>query len=182
MRSRLQLLRLCLARSRLRPRQPRPAPPLRRLLVSLQVPEVNDAAGPRKLTFIRPVTAPATFSFGAKAGTTPASTAGAPAPAAAPATSLTFGGAKPAAPAATPAAGGAPGAAATPAVAAPVPSLLRGKTLDEIVNAWSVELDERTRDFVDVAGEVREWDRVLRENGEQVSALPLFAVLRRRVN
>lgn len=32
-------------------------------------------------------------------------------------------------------------------------------------------MDERARDFVDVAGEVREWDRVLRENGEQISKL-----------
>ena len=56
--------------------------------------------------------------------------------------------------------------------------MLRGKTLDEIVNAWSVELDERARDFVDVAGEVREWDRVLRENGEQVRPeSPLLACL-----
>lgn len=47
--------------------------------------------------------------------------------------------------------------------------MLRGKTLEEIVNSWSSELEERTRDFTDIAGEVREWDRVLRENGEQVS-------------
>ena len=46
--------------------------------------------------------------------------------------------------------------------------MLRGKTLDEIVNNWSAELDERTRDFADLAGEVREWDRVLRQNGEKV--------------
>ena len=47
--------------------------------------------------------------------------------------------------------------------------MLRGKTLEEIVNSWSTELEERTRDFSDIAGEVREWDRVLRENGEQVN-------------
>lgn len=46
--------------------------------------------------------------------------------------------------------------------------MLRGKTLEEIVNSWSGELEERTRDFTDIAGEVREWDRVLRENGEKV--------------
>ena len=40
--------------------------------------------------------------------------------------------------------------------------------MDEIVSGWSNELEERTRDFADVAGDVREWDRVLRENGEQV--------------
>lgn len=67
------------------------------------------------------------------------------------------------------------GAGTSTAPPAPTPSLLRGKTLDEIVNAWSGELDERARDFGEVAGEVREWDRVLRENGEQVRrrALPL---------
>lgn len=76
-----------------------------------------------------------------------------------------------------------PAATATPATAAsaPVPSMLRGKTLEEIANSWSAELEERTRDFSDVATEVREWDRVLRENGEAVRAIPvrmLRAVLR----
>lgn len=58
-----------------------------------------------------------------------------------------------------------------PATSAPVPSLLRGKTLDEIVMTWQHELDDRTKEFGDVAGEVREWDRVLRANGEQISQL-----------
>lgn len=49
--------------------------------------------------------------------------------------------------------------------------MLRGKTLEEIVNNWSAELDERTREFGDLAGEVREWDRVLRQNGEKISEL-----------
>lgn len=40
--------------------------------------------------------------------------------------------------------------------------------MEEIVNNWSAELEERTKDFMDISGEVREWDRVLRENGEQV--------------
>ena len=58
-------------------------------------------------------------------------------------------------------------------VVALAPSMLRGKTLDEIVNNWSRELGGRTRDFVDIAGEVRdrEWDKVLRENGEKVREL-----------
>lgn len=108
-------------------------------------------------------TAAPSFSFGAKPTATPTSTTATTTTAAAtPSSALTFGGAKPSASTA-PAAG-----STSAAVAAPTPSLLRGKTLDEIVNAWSVELDERARDFVDVAGEVREWDRVLRENGEQV--------------
>lgn len=49
-----------------------------------------------------------------------------------------------------------------------MPSMLKGKTLEEIVNAWSGELEARTREFMSVAGEVREWDAVLRENAEQV--------------
>ena len=102
------------------------------------------------------------FAFGA-----------APPPAAAP---LSLGlGTKPAAPSplslgalsAPKPAVGAPLVPATTATA-PVPSQLRGKSLDEIVNTWSGELEERTRDFVEIAGEVREWDRVLRKNGEQV--------------
>lgn len=58
--------------------------------------------------------------------------------------------------------------AKAPLASAPVPSMLAGKSLDEIVNHWSGELEERTRDFAHIAGEVREWDRLLRDNGEQV--------------
>lgn len=43
--------------------------------------------------------------------------------------------------------------------------------MDEIVTGWSNELEERTREFGDVAADVREWDRVLRDNGEQISQL-----------
>lgn len=93
-----------------------------------------------------------------------ASTSAAPAP-------LSFGAPKPAAAllgglVAKPTVPGAPVASA------PVPSMLKGKTLEEIVNNWSNELEERTRDFSEIAGEVREWDRVLRENGEQVCDSP----------
>lgn len=98
--------------------------------------------------------------FGAKPASTPSSSTGA----------LTFG-AKP--PATTSTSLGAP-AASTSTTTAPTPSMLRGKTLDEIVSGWSNELEERTRDFADVAGDVREWDRVLRENGEQVNNKTLF--------
>ena len=59
--------------------------------------------------------------------------------------------------------------AAVPSVPAePVPSLLRGKTMDDIVNSWSRELDTQVGEFKRQAGEVREWDRVLIENGKQV--------------
>lgn len=106
---------------------------------------------------------------------------GAPAASAAPtSTALTFGAPKPAAtatPAAPSTALATTSAAAKPAVnaAAPVPSMLRGKTLEDIVNSWSAELEERTRDFSEIAGEVREWDTVLRSNGEQVRGDSLWA-------
>lgn len=56
------------------------------------------------------------------------------------------------------------------APAEPVPSLLRGKTMDDIVNTWSRELEAQVGEFRRQAGEVREWDRVLIENGKQVRA------------
>jgi len=41
--------------------------------------------------------------------------------------------------------------------------------MDDIVNGWSKELDVQVKEFGRQAGEVREWDRVLVENGNQVS-------------
>ena len=69
-----------------------------------------------------------------------------------------------------------PAAAATTTttISAPIPSQLRGKSLDEIVNTWSGELEERTKDFGELASEVREWDNVLRKNGDQVSVILSF--------
>ena len=74
--------------------------------------------------------------------------------------------------------GSAPSSSTAPAatLSAPAPSQLKGQTLDEIVNKWSAELEDRTQDFDDIAGDVREWDRILRENGEQVPSF-LCAVL-----
>lgn len=44
-------------------------------------------------------------------------------------------------------------------------------TLEDIVNRWSSELDERVRDFTHLAGEVKAWDSVLLSNGEEISKL-----------
>lgn len=44
-------------------------------------------------------------------------------------------------------------------------------TLEDIVNRWSGELDERVRDFTHLAGEVKAWDSVLLSNGDEISKL-----------
>jgi nuclear pore complex protein Nup62 len=50
----------------------------------------------------------------------------------------------------------------------PPPSALRGKTIEEIVNKWSSELEVHVREFNKFAGEVAVWDRALMENGNNV--------------
>lgn len=47
--------------------------------------------------------------------------------------------------------------------------MLRGKTIEEIVNRWSAELETHVREFNRFAGEVAVWDRALIENGHNVS-------------
>jgi nuclear pore complex protein Nup62 len=47
--------------------------------------------------------------------------------------------------------------------------MLKGKTMEEIVNRWSSDLETQTREFTRIAGEVSVWDRMLVENGAQVS-------------
>jgi nuclear pore complex protein Nup62 len=136
------------------------------------------------------------FSFGAAAAK----------PAEAPAASTTGGGlfgAKPAEPAKAPAAGSnlfggastsTPAASSTPATTTPAagqvskdapkapaatepaPNLLRGKTLEDVVDGWTKELDGSVKEFVRQAGEVREWDKVLVRTGSQVSH-PLWNVI-----
>ena len=51
----------------------------------------------------------------------------------------------------------------------PAPSTLRGKTIDEIVNKWTGELDEQVREFNQYATELAVWDRALIENSNSVS-------------
>ena len=58
---------------------------------------------------------------------------------------------------------------AGPVVAIPPPSMLRGKTLEEIVNRWTTELETNVREFNRFAAEVAVWDRALIENGNNVS-------------
>ncbi|THV08694.1 hypothetical protein K435DRAFT_847537 [Dendrothele bispora CBS 962.96] len=59
----------------------------------------------------------------------------------------------------------------TPNVAVPPPSMLKGKTIEEIVNKWSNELETHVREFNKFAGEVSMWDRTLIENGNNLATL-----------
>jgi nuclear pore complex protein Nup62 len=61
--------------------------------------------------------------------------------------------------------------AAAASVAVPPPSALRGKTIEEIVNKWSSELEMHVREFNKFAGEVAVWDRALMENGNDLATL-----------
>jgi len=56
-------------------------------------------------------------------------------------------------------------------VAIPPPSMLRGKSLEEIVNRWTADLEKNVREFNKFAAEVSVWDRVLIENGNNIAAL-----------
>lgn len=47
----------------------------------------------------------------------------------------------------------------------PAPSMLRGKTVEDIVNRWSADLETQARAFSQFASEVAVWDRALIENG-----------------
>jgi len=46
--------------------------------------------------------------------------------------------------------------------------MLRGKTMEEIVNRWTIDLETNIRDFNKFAAEVAVWDRALIENGNNV--------------
>ncbi|KAK7049635.1 FG-nucleoporin nsp1 [Paramarasmius palmivorus] len=56
-----------------------------------------------------------------------------------------------------------------PVVAVPPPSMLRGKTIEEIVNKWSTELETHVKEFNKFAAEVSMWDRALIENGNNIT-------------
>ncbi|KAJ7591182.1 Nsp1-like C-terminal region-domain-containing protein [Mycena floridula] len=67
---------------------------------------------------------------------------------------------------------GALGSTSTaPTVAVQPPSVLRGKTIEEIVNKWSSDLETHVTEFDKFAGEVAAWDRALIENGNNLAAL-----------
>lgn len=53
-------------------------------------------------------------------------------------------------------------------ISVPPPSMLRGKTLEEIVNKWTSELETHVKEFGKYAGEVAVWDRTLVESGNNV--------------
>ena len=65
---------------------------------------------------------------------------------------------------------------AGPVVAIPPPSMLRGKTLEEIVNRWTNELETNVKEFNRFAAEVAVWDRALIENGNNVSFYLTFVI------
>jgi len=122
----------------------------------------------------KPAEAPAASTTGGGLfGAKPAEPAKAPA-----AGSSLFGGASTSTPATTtpapatsaPAAGQvSKDAPKAPAATEPAPNLLRGKTLEDVVDGWTKELDGSVKEFVRQAGEVREWDKVLVRTGSQVS-------------
>lgn len=56
-------------------------------------------------------------------------------------------------------------------IAVAPPSVLKGKTIEEIVNKWSSELENQVREFNKFAAEVAVWDRALMENGNNLAAL-----------
>ncbi|KAG8923757.1 FG-nucleoporin nsp1 [Tulasnella sp. 417] len=65
-------------------------------------------------------------------------------------------------------------AAANSATTAPPllpPSVLKGKTLEEIVDSWGTDLEKQAAEFKRIGGEVQEWDRVLMDNGNQIATL-----------
>ncbi|WFD08195.1 FG-nucleoporin nsp1 [Malassezia vespertilionis] len=61
---------------------------------------------------------------------------------------------------------------ATPAPSSTAaPSMLRGKSVEEIVKMWQTELDASAKEFGRQADEVAGWDRVLLNGGDEISKL-----------
>lgn len=58
-----------------------------------------------------------------------------------------------------------------PPIAVPPPSMLRGKSIEEIVNRWAMDLEGHVREFNKFAGEIAVWDRALIENSNNLGAL-----------
>ncbi|KAF5393956.1 hypothetical protein D9757_000140 [Collybiopsis confluens] len=63
------------------------------------------------------------------------------------------------------------GSSTVPAVAVLPPSVLRGKTIEEIVNKWSNELETHIKEFNKFAAEVSTWDRALIENSKSLGII-----------
>lgn len=55
-------------------------------------------------------------------------------------------------------------------ISVPPPSMLRGKTIEEIVNKWSSDLETNVKEFSRLATEIAVWDRALIANGNTVSS------------
>ena len=49
--------------------------------------------------------------------------------------------------------------------------MLRGKSIEEIVNRWSSDLETHVRQFTKHASEIAVWDRALIENGNNVCVI-----------
>ncbi|KAJ9123908.1 hypothetical protein QFC22_000698 [Naganishia vaughanmartiniae] len=66
----------------------------------------------------------------------------------------------------------APAAAAkVNAAPEPAPSIVKGKTFNEIVERFEAELEDQVTRFKDQAAEVREWDMILIENSQNIARL-----------
>lgn len=63
----------------------------------------------------------------------------------------------------------APAAAKVSAAPEPAPSVVKGKTFNEIVERFEAELEDQVSRFKDQAAEVREWDMILIDNSQNVS-------------
>ena len=48
--------------------------------------------------------------------------------------------------------------------------MLRGKTIEEIVNKWSSDLETHVKEFSRLATEIAVWDRALIDNGNTVGS------------
>ena len=53
---------------------------------------------------------------------------------------------------------------------------MKNKTMEEIINKWTGELDRCGEQFKTQSNEIRKWDAILVENGDKVSCL-LFSFL-----
>ncbi|KAG8936159.1 FG-nucleoporin nsp1 [Tulasnella sp. 418] len=69
--------------------------------------------------------------------------------------------------------GGPSAGPSTGPTTAPVipPSVLKGKTIEDIINGWNTDLEASAREFSRYANEVSAWDRTLIDNGNQIANL-----------
>lgn len=52
--------------------------------------------------------------------------------------------------------------------------MLRGKSIEEIVNRWTAELEVNVREFNKFAEDISVWDRALIENGNNVRIISSY--------